>query len=105
VPDGLLGPAVSCGSNPAVVASDIADFRAALAAGDHEQAVAVYGGPFVDGFQVRGADGFDRWAAEERAALAAAHRRALETLAVAATASVTRTPPWTGGAGCRRPTR
>jgi TolB-like protein/DNA-binding SARP family transcriptional activator len=85
-PDGLLGPAV-LRLNPAVVASDIADFRAALAAGEHERAVAAYGGPFLDGFQVRGADGFERWAAEERAALAAAHRGALEALAAAATST------------------
>ena len=41
--------------NPALITSDIAEFKAAIAARDFERAAAVYRGPFLDGFFVPGA--------------------------------------------------
>lgn len=81
----LLGPA-TLRLNPALATSDLAEFRASLARADAEAAVALYAGPFLEGFLIRGADPFERWAAAERAELAAQHARALETLAERAAA-------------------
>lgn len=67
--------------DPALVSSDVAEFAAAVARGDDERAVALYHGPFLDGFHLPGADEFARWVERERAAIAAEHSRALESLA------------------------
>src|SRR4051812_39214000 len=67
--------------NPAHIASDLADFRDAERRGDHEAAVGLYAGSFLDGFYVRSADGFERWAAAERASTARGFARAVEALA------------------------
>lgn len=84
-PDVLLGPA-ALRLNRELVASDVAEFRAALERGDAGAAVALYAGPFLDGILIRGADGFERWAAAERATLAERHADALEALATGAAA-------------------
>ncbi len=73
--------------DPAIVASDVAAFRAALTAGDDAAAVAHYGGPFLDGVHIGGADEFERWVDEERRDLARRHADALERLAVTAGAA------------------
>jgi serine/threonine-protein kinase len=73
--------------NPDVIASDVDEFRDAIRRGDHEAAVRLYAGPFLDGFYLRGIDGFERWAAAERAPLARDFARALEALAEHASAS------------------
>src|SRR5512146_211264 len=70
--------------DPGIVSSDVAEFAAAVARGDDERAVALYHGPFLDGFHLPGADEFARWVERERAAIAADHSRALESLARAA---------------------
>jgi len=44
------------------VSCDLWDFHAALARHDLETAVAVYAGPFLDGFSLTGAVEFERWA-------------------------------------------
>ena len=67
--------------NPRIVTSDVGEMEGALEGGDLEQAVALYRGPFLDGFYVTGADEFERWAEGERDRLARAYARALETLA------------------------
>jgi serine/threonine-protein kinase len=67
--------------NPAAATSDAADFRARLAAGDLAGAVALYRGPFLDGFFLTGAPEFERWVERERARLAAEYERALRALA------------------------
>ena len=73
----LLLPSADLRLNPDTITSDVAAFRDAVHAGQHEAAVTLYGGAFLDGFYLRGADGFERWAATERASLArAALRRA-----------------------------
>ncbi len=61
---------------------DVADFLAALAAGDRDalrHAVALYRGDFLEGFSAR-ADGFDEWAASERTRLRALAVAAMERL-------------------------
>jgi DNA-binding SARP family transcriptional activator/tetratricopeptide (TPR) repeat protein len=72
--------------NEAVVTSDVGDFRAAVACGDHDRAITVYGGAFLEDFFLREAPEFERWVEEERARLAAAYARSLDTLAIAALA-------------------
>jgi DNA-binding SARP family transcriptional activator/tRNA A-37 threonylcarbamoyl transferase component Bud32 len=67
--------------NQAAVTSDVADFAARLASGDLSGAVAVYRGPFLDGFFLTGAPEFDRWVERERARLAGEYERALRGLA------------------------
>jgi DNA-binding SARP family transcriptional activator/TolB-like protein len=67
--------------NTDVVGADIVDFRAASEAGDHERALSLYGGPFLDGWYVDGAREFDEWAEGERALLGASYARSLEVLA------------------------
>jgi TolB-like protein/Tfp pilus assembly protein PilF len=70
--------------NPAVLATDLEAFGAALEAGDFERAVARYGGPFLDGFFLSGAPEFEHWVEEERARLSQRYASALEALARAA---------------------
>lgn len=52
--------------DPQVFSTDVADFEAALARGDSEAALAVYAGPFLDGFFLQGAPEFERWVERER---------------------------------------
>lgn len=63
------------------VGSDVAEFRAALAAGDRSRAAQLAMGPFLDGFFLPGAAGFERWVEDERAALTSDAARALLALA------------------------
>lgn len=79
-------PAVGGGValDPAAVASDVAAFEAALEAGAPDEAVELYGGPFLDGFHLSGAGEFERWADGKRARLARRFTHALEGLARAA---------------------
>jgi len=66
--------------NADVVQSDLAEFETALERADHARVVALYRGPFLDGFFLSGAPEFEQWAERERERLAAGHRRALEAL-------------------------
>jgi serine/threonine-protein kinase len=72
--------------NREVVAFDVADFEAALDSGALEDAVALYRGPFLDGFHLGDSTEFEEWAAGERARLSARHADALVRLADAAAA-------------------
>jgi TolB-like protein/DNA-binding SARP family transcriptional activator/Flp pilus assembly protein TadD len=67
--------------NPERIGSDLQRFRAAVAAGDFEQAVELYAGPFLDGFFVHGAAEFERWAEAERQRCVDDYGLALEALA------------------------
>jgi len=67
--------------DPAIVSSDVAEFTSAVARGDDSRAVALYEGPFLDGFHLPSTDAFSRWAEQERAALAHDYARTLESLA------------------------
>jgi DNA-binding SARP family transcriptional activator/TolB-like protein len=58
------------------VASDVQEFEAALEADDLVRALAVYQGPFLDGFYLPGSTEFEQWSS--------AHRQRLEDRAVGA---------------------
>jgi DNA-binding SARP family transcriptional activator len=67
------------------ITSDVTEFEDVFQQGSMERVVAVYTGPFLDGFFVSDADEFERWAEERRRELATKYLHALETLAVIAT--------------------
>jgi serine/threonine-protein kinase len=67
--------------NPVRIATDLTDFTSALEAGEFARAAEVYGGPFLDGFYLSDAPGFEHWVEEERARLTQRHSAALEALA------------------------
>ncbi|HEY8105216.1 MAG TPA: BTAD domain-containing putative transcriptional regulator [Gemmatimonadales bacterium] len=64
--------------------SDLAGFGCARRAGQLEQAVACYGGPFLDGFFLSGSPEFERWVDGVRADLARDYAEVIETLAAEA---------------------
>jgi len=70
--------------NPAMITADVWDFEDALDAGAHEVAVRLYAGAFLDGFFLREAPGFERWADDQRRRLAERCAQAFGVLAVAA---------------------
>jgi DNA-binding SARP family transcriptional activator len=70
-----------------VVRVDAVAFDGALARADHAQAVALYRGPFLDGFFANDAPELEQWVDRERARLAAGFGRALEALAEEADAN------------------
>jgi len=67
--------------NPAIIASDIQDFEAALERRDEPQAAALYTGPFLDGFYLGDSAEFERWVEAERTRLRQLAGEVLETLA------------------------
>ncbi|NNC31463.1 BTAD domain-containing putative transcriptional regulator [Longimicrobium terrae] len=69
------------GLNPAILGTDVAAFRAAMAGECFRDAVALYRGPFLDGFHVSDAPEFERWAEEVRSSLSDAYGTAVEALA------------------------
>ncbi len=71
--------------NPALMSSDVAEFSAAVTARAWDRAVGRYTAPFLDGFHLPSAPEFERWAEEQRGALAREHSLALDRLAQAAT--------------------
>jgi DNA-binding SARP family transcriptional activator len=73
--------------NPAVARSDVWEFENALDRGALAEAVAHYGGPFLDGFFLRGAPEFERWVDAQRDRLAGRMRAACIQLARAARAA------------------
>ena len=82
--------------NPAEIRTDVGEFEDALDQGDLEAAVARYGGPFLDGFFLKDAPEFERWADEQRHRLA---RRLCATYvalanAAAAGGNQTRSAEW-----------
>lgn len=65
---------------------DVNELEAALDSGDLERAVALYTGPFLDGFFLSGAPEFEQWSSLQRWRLEARVAEALERLAEAAEA-------------------
>lgn len=63
------------------VRCDVVAFEDALAAGDLEQSVELYAGPFLDGFHLSDSPEFERWMDAERRRLSDACADALEKLA------------------------
>jgi DNA-binding SARP family transcriptional activator/Tfp pilus assembly protein PilF len=82
--DSVLTKADEVCLNPERVEADVIAFEAALSEGDPGRAVALYRGPFLDGFHLPTAADFERWVDAERALLAGSYCKALETLAEAA---------------------
>ena len=70
--------------DPERLGCDLVAFRSALEEKDLDGAVALYTGPFLDGFFLRDSEEFNRWVESERESLATAFGRAMEELAVAA---------------------
>jgi DNA-binding SARP family transcriptional activator/TolB-like protein len=70
--------------NPECLTSDVRDFDDALEVDDLERAVALYRGPFLDGFYISGSPDFEQWTSAERSRLAGRMTEALERLATAA---------------------
>jgi DNA-binding SARP family transcriptional activator len=85
--DALVGTSDEVRLNPDVVGSDIADFRAALAAGAVETVTAVCVGPFLDAVFLRDVPDFERWVGDTRATLADEYAHALDTALDRATAN------------------
>lgn len=73
--------------NPSVITTDVGEFETALERGDLKRAVALYGGPFLEGFHVSGAPEFERWSSAERARVNDLCVHALEALAAEAEAA------------------
>ncbi len=70
--------------DPAVVTSDALSFTQAFGSGRPADAVRVYNGPLLDGFQVDDAAEFEHWMDGERTRLAREYLEALKQLATAA---------------------
>jgi DNA-binding SARP family transcriptional activator len=70
--------------NRGIVRVDVGELVAAFERGDHQTAVALYRGPFLDGFFLRQAPEFEQWAERERVRLADIYGKALEQRAEAA---------------------
>jgi DNA-binding SARP family transcriptional activator len=73
--------------DPEIVRADVSEFERLLDAGDLEAAVALYSGPFLDGFFVNGAPEFERWCASHRTRLAERCAQALDRIAATADAA------------------
>jgi TolB-like protein/DNA-binding SARP family transcriptional activator/Flp pilus assembly protein TadD len=67
--------------DPAVISTDALEFDAALARRDFARAVALYRGPFLDGFFLNDAPDFEQWASRERERLGRGYASGLEALA------------------------
>jgi DNA-binding SARP family transcriptional activator len=80
-PEALVSLGEELQLDTSLVACDVVEFEAALAAGEPERAATLYGGPLLDGFFLDEAPEFERWVERERERLAATYARALETLA------------------------
>ena len=70
--------------NPDLIEIDVAEFDAALQQSDHARAIALYHGPFLDGFFLSDASEFEHWVDGERARLASDYGSALEGAAESA---------------------
>lgn len=79
--EAILGTADAIRLNPDRVRCDVREFDNALACGDLAVAIALYQGPFLDGFFLAGTPGFEAWVDLERERCARAYAQALETLA------------------------
>ena len=77
--------------NPTVISTDLGDFAAALERGALEDAVALYRGPFLEGFHLGDSVEFEEWATAERSRLDARYADALARLAAEADAAGERT--------------
>jgi DNA-binding SARP family transcriptional activator len=72
--------------NPAAIQTDVGEFEDALDRGALEAAIGVSGGPFLDGFFLKGAPEFEQWVDAQRHRLARRLSDAFVALATAAAA-------------------
>lgn len=70
--------------NPEIIESDVQAFERAVAAGHSAEAVALYHGPFLDGFHLADAPAFEHWADNQRDRFAREFARQIERLALIA---------------------
>jgi DNA-binding SARP family transcriptional activator/Tfp pilus assembly protein PilF len=84
--DVILSGAVSLRLDNRIVWCDVLAFEERISTGELDGAVALYAGPFLDGFFLSGAAEFERWVDRERERLAIAYASALESVAGAAEA-------------------
>ena len=68
------------------MSSDVAEFQAAIDAGELDRAIELYRGPFLDAFYLKDSPEFERWAEEARQDLTRQYQAALSRLAAAAIA-------------------
>jgi DNA-binding SARP family transcriptional activator len=73
--------------DPRAVAADLQEFAAALDRHALADAVALYQGPFLDGFYLSGLADFEHWVETDRRRLAARYQKAMESLATGASAA------------------
>lgn len=67
--------------DPLAITCDVCRFEEALEVGDHQRAVELYEGPFLDGFRLGGSSAFEHRVDLEQARLRRAYHEALEALA------------------------
>ena len=79
--DAILAGIPNLQLNPGRCSSDLWDFDAAIARGDIETAIGLYGGPFLDGFSLPELVEFEQWMEEERTRIARRYADALEAAA------------------------
>src|SRR5262245_4046516 len=89
--DGLFQGTDPLRLNGEVLAADVGEFERAIGRGEFAEAVALYRGPFLDGFYLTDAEEFEHWAESERDRLADRHRWVLHQLAAGADARGDRT--------------
>ena len=65
-PDDLLAGRKTLRLNDRVIWTDVGEFDQALTQGDDERAVALYAGPFLDGFFLEGSPEFEEWVDAQR---------------------------------------
>jgi serine/threonine-protein kinase len=70
--------------NPAVIDVDLWNFDRAIAANSPAEAVSLYRGPFLDGFHLSDAPGFEHWVDTQRDKLARRFGTQIELLALSA---------------------
>ncbi|MGE0555658.1 MAG: BTAD domain-containing putative transcriptional regulator, partial [Gemmatimonadales bacterium] len=80
-PEGFVTGPATLALDPRVVASDLAEFRAAVASADVARAIDLYQGDFLDGFHLSNAPELERWVDGERASLRAEFARTVEAAA------------------------
>lgn len=80
-PDAVLPVGDDLRLNPSVVAADVTEFRDLLGSQDLERAVALYQGPFLNGFYLGDSPEFDEWLEVRRREYARWFAGALERLA------------------------
>lgn len=79
-PDVFAATGASLRLDPNVITVDLWAYEKAIADAALENAVARYGGPFLDGFSIPGLPEFERWVEAERERLACVHAQTLDTL-------------------------